>query len=386
MYKKVGKSIINTTLLLLFFMAAVSYNGKYFGKKTEELFTKKEKEETIAPPSAKQLADVDILDVDLQKESVGIWSAVDNNKKIKIINTQAFSKGVYGYAGEVPMYLILDSNNNITNILLQKNNETPRFVRAVKKKGILKQWIGINSDQFSSIKPDALTGATMTSNAINRSVIKSLAAVESSNKQEKWIDLINFKSIIAILVILSGIFISFFHVKNKKLRTLQLILNTLVLGVWCGKFISIKILLGWIENGMNLLTSGVVFLMLILAIIIPLVLNKKAYYCTWICPFGSAQELAGKLNKRKLKIGDKAMRVLKHSRKFITLGLFFSLWIGVAADIVDYEPFSAFIFKHASLAVILIACLSIVGSVFTPRPWCRFFCPTGEILKWTDKM
>jgi polyferredoxin len=148
----------------------------------------------------------------------------------------------------------------------------------------------------------------------------------------------------------------------------------------------LQTLLGWTANGMNLLTSLVVILMLTLAIVMPLFFNKKAYYCTWICPFGAAQELAGKLNRKKWQPGKKSMRVLKHLQTAITLSLFFSLWMGMATDIVNYEPFSAFLFRHASPIVLGIAGLSLLMAIITPRPWCRFACPTGQVLNWINKM
>jgi len=140
--------------------------------------------------------------------------------------------------------------------------------------------------------------------------------------------------------------------------------------------------MGWISNGTNIITGGVVLFMFLLALIMPLFFKKKSYYCHWICPLGSAQELAGKLSKRKISISQRVLKYLNYSQEFITLLLFFALWLGLATDITDYEPFSAFLFQHASWGVISIAVLSLVTAIFTPRPWCRFACPTGQLLNW----
>ena len=246
--------------------------------------------------------------------------------------------------------------------------------------------MGKDYQDMSSIKPDVLSGATMTSSSINRSILNSLQAISNGGNKTNWLSVIDTKSIVAILVILLAVFVSFRVKSNKHLRTLQLVINTAILGFWCGKFISINVLLGWTANGMNLLTSSSVFLMLVLSIVMPLFFKKKSFYCNWICPFGSAQELAGKLSKKKFHPSQKLMKVLKHTQTFITLAVFFCLWMGVASDIADYEPFSAFIFQHASLAVLCIAAISLLISIITPRPWCRFVCPTGQILNWTHKM
>lgn len=80
------------------------------------------------------------------------------------------------------------------------------------------------------------------------------------------------------------------------------------------------------------------------------------------------------------------LKILKHTRKCITVGLFAAMWLEASTSIAGYEPFSAFLFQHASTAVLIIAGLSLIISLFTPKPWCRFACPTGEMLKWTDKL
>jgi hypothetical protein len=284
------------------------------------------------------------------------------------------------------MYIYLDSDRKVKSILLQENSETPDFIESVKDNGIISQWIGKGSSDMSDFKPDALSGATITSKAINNSIKQSLSANGGTSINRGVMDVFDIKSIVALLVIVFGLLISFKLRANKKLRTIQLILNTAVLGLWCGKFISLKVMLSWTSNGVNVIAGMVLVIMLLLSVVLPIFFNKKSFYCNWICPFGSAQELAGKLNKNKVRIGNRTMSILKHSREVITLGVFLLLWLGIATDIVDYEPFSAFIFQHASFAVILIALLSLLASVFTPRPWCRFACPTGQVLKWINKM
>lgn len=386
MQNKFIESITNVVLLLLFLMAAVSYQGKLFGHKPQDLFKDSQDKVEILPPNQSQLNELGIPNASLQEKSLGIWNIGESNSIDKIINTLAFSKGIYGFAGSVPMYLHLDHNNKIKKVVLLENNETPDFMESIQENGVISQWLDKDPEELMTMKPDVVSGATITSNAINRSITASIASATNSATSNKWYAFADLKTVAALLVIIMGLIISIKANKNKQLRTVQLLLNTLVLGLWCGKFISLKILMGWVSNGTNLLTSIVVILMLVLSIVMPLFFNRKSYYCNWTCPLGSAQELAGKINKRKLHPRKRMMKILKHSRAVITLGLFFFLWLGLATDIIDYEPFSAFIFSHASPIVITIALLSLLIAIITPRPWCRFVCPTGQILNWTNKM
>ena len=120
-----------------------------------------------------------------------------------------------------------------------------------------------------------------------------------------------------------------------------------------------------------------------LAVVMPF-FGKKGHYCNWVCPYGSAQELAGKITKKKVAIPLSALKFLNRMRQIVTLLIFLILWCGVGFGIVDYEPFSAFLFDQAEWAVIVIAVIFVLLSFFVNRPWCRFVCPTGQILKWNE--
>ena len=55
--------------------------------------------------------------------------------------------------------------------------------------------------------------------------------------------------------------------------------------------------------------------------------------------------------------------------------------LGVGFEWMDYEPFTAFILSSAGVVVIVFAVVILLTSVFVPRPYCRFMCPTGTLLK-----
>lgn len=386
MQNKIVESVANMVLLMLLLMAAVSYEGKLFGYEPKDLLNTSENRTKVLPPSKSQLNDMGLTNVELREEEEGKWFLGSDTAQEVLVNTLVFSKGIYGYAGRVPMYLYIDKNRRIKEILLLANSETPEFVESIRKGGIVKQWIGKTFQEIETTEPDVVSGATLTSNAINETIRASVAAVEEVRVSKMDYDFFNVKTIAAFFVIVSGLMVSLRAKNNKNLRTAQLVLNVIVLGFWCGKFISLNILLGWVSNGMNLVTSSVVFVMLVLSVVMPLFFRKDRYYCNWVCPLGAAQELAGKLNSKKIHPNRSILSVLKHLKTTVTLALFFCMWMGFATDIVDYEPFSAFLFTHASPVVLAIAGISLFLGVITPRPWCRFACPTGQFLKWTNKM
>ena len=100
-----------------------------------------------------------------------------------------------------------------------------------------------------------------------------------------------------------------------------------------------------------------------------------------VCPFGALQELAGKCVKYKIPMSAKTQKSLNVMRQILWAVLMLCLWTGAWFDWIDYEPFSAFIVQSASWVVIVIAVVFVALSTVIMRPYCRFVCPTGTLLK-----
>lgn len=388
-YKKSLESLTTIIILVLLLAAAVAQNGKLLGVKHGDWFAKEQKLERSIAPTASQLSEAGYTNVQTIEQKQGVWSIVRNQQTLgKVIATLENNHKTFGFAGPIPMYLFLDNNDVIQHITILDNSEDVDFLNSALDAGIITQWIGQNPESLLTYKPDAVTGATMSSQAINLSVQRSMPALVSGyTEQNKRFHLVlTSKELLALVVLLFGIFVAYNTRKYPKIRPLLLIVNCVILGFWCGKFISLSTLLGYVENGTTWQANFIGIIMLVLAIIMPVFFNKKSYYCTYICPFGAAQELAGKVYKSKIKIPSKVIAILKHTRQIITAVIFIAMWLGTSTTIAGYEPFAAFIFKHASIPVIIIAIISIVLSIFTPRPWCRYACPTGQLLQWVEKM
>lgn len=379
------EKISNIALLVLLLLASVAQNGKLFGKKHDDWFAANKPEEKIEAPSGIQLIEGGFRNAFTKEVTSGVWDIIDSGQTVgKVIATLEHNRKTFGFAGPIPMYLFLDANDQIQHVTLLKNSEDAEFLESAIEKGVLSQWQGLTTDDAVALKPDAVTGATMSSKAINTSIERSLSALAGGQVNAAKVQL-NYKDALSLLVLAFGLFAAFYSKKAPKLRPALLLANCLVLGFWCGKFISFATLLGYAENGISLRANLIGVILLLLAVVMPLCFKKKAYYCTWVCPFGAAQELVGKILPNR-SIPPKVMAVLKHTRKCITIGLMAAMWLGASTTIAGYEPFAAFLFRHASVAVLSVAGLSLVIALFTPKPWCRFACPTGEMLKWMDKL
>ena len=345
------------TCILLLMVVAINKEGRVFNRPVDELFKKE------------------------QKEQADEWVTADGTR---VISTRTMGKGIFGYAGNTPVQISL-KDGRIQKIELLQNSESPDFLASVLNSGLLTAWDGLTPAEAIALTVDATTGATLSSSAIIENVNHALryatdTAPAGSASSFKWHDLRFW----AVLVLVTGAMVLPLFYKNKRYRMVQLVLNVVVLGFWSGSFISLSLLVNFFSNGLNIWLSVVPVLLLITAFIYPL-FGKKNHYCTWVCPMGSCQELLGKTNFYKLKLTQKQLKYLDYFREglwFLIMGV---MWAGIGFEVLDYELFTAFLFTSASVPIIIGAVIFALLSCVVQRPYCRFVCPTGSLLKFTQQ-
>lgn len=300
----------------------------------------------------------------------------------KVINTTEAGKAFKGYNDLVPLEIYM-TDGRIDSVKALPNKETPSFFERASV--LLHSWDGLSVQQAATKKVDAVSGATYSSKAIIDNFHAGLkeaeldADVTASEDSDFW----TIKYTLALLVAMAATVFPLF-IKNKTYRLVQQFLNVAVLGFWTGTFLDYTVLIRTFADGLPYsLASIVTLLLLVVAFIFPL-FGHHGHYCAWVCPMGSLQELAGKVPLPKLHLSHGALRALTFFRNALWCLLVLGLWSGLFASWIDYEIFSAFIVKSASLTVIIIGALFIVLSMFTARPFCRFVCPVGTILNHSE--
>ncbi|MGL5957217.1 MAG: FMN-binding protein, partial [Phocaeicola sp.] len=124
------------------------------------------------------------------------------------------AKDIFGYGGNVPLNLYL-KEEKIDRIELLKNAETPNFLDAALRKGLLTTWNGLTLNEVLEKSVDAVSGATLSSLAIIESVERAAQFGTKSElvakKRFNWSDI---RFWIALLVLLAGMILPLFY-KNK---------------------------------------------------------------------------------------------------------------------------------------------------------------------------
>ena len=315
-----------------------------------------------------------------------------------VVNTKPLAKDVQGYGGPVPLKIHI-KDGRVAAVEAEPNAESPDFFNRAKE--LLNHWQGKSVDEALAEEVDAVSGATFSSRAIIANMQRGLAYAKQHGQwgEDGSVGALGTSAspieggsagaletsappIVALIVVLLGAVVPLFY-NNRRLHLVQLAVNVVVLGLWTGTFVSYTLFLRIFAGGVSLSAIGALaapLLMLIVALIYPLA-GRSGHYCANICPFGSAQELAGKLSRRKLRITPRVLKLLSVLRNLLWGVLMALLLTGTCTAWVDYELFTAFLYSSASVWVMVLAALFLVLSVWVPRPYCRFVCPTGALIK-----
>ncbi|MFI3321478.1 MAG: FMN-binding protein [Rikenellaceae bacterium] len=351
------KYIVNIIIVAMLFGAiAIGKDGRIFGNSVNET------------PQKSQIS---------QLPEQAVQTTLSDGTMV--INSTSLGRDVISFGGTTPVEIYI-KEGIIQKVEPLDNNETPSFMNMVVRAGFLKNWNGLTVEEATEKSVDMVSGATYSSYALAQNV--KLSAVYASdadlaaNNPFKDLDL---KTIIGIIVILTGVAITFIKPKNKIFEIVQLILNIAVLGFWCGSFLSLTQFVSWMSNGLNLSLALLSVLLLLVVIVVPL-FGRKGSYCHIHCPMGSAQILLNKTPLKKIKIEPQIAKFLTNLRYYILLALLFFMWLGVGFNLMNYEIFSAFLLGSASTIVLVMAAIFLVLSLFVNRPYCRFICLTGALL------
>lgn len=299
-----------------------------------------------------------------------------------VVTTTEIGKDVIGYGGPVPVNIYI-SGGKIDSVAPLPNDETPRFFERVADAGLFNSWDGLTVEEAAAKKVDAVTGATYTSKAAIENVRLGLNAYSEAavaDADESTDGYTQFKLICSLIVALAAAILPL-RIRNKRYLNIQKYLNVFILGFWGGIFVDYSMLLNVFSNGFKFSLAGLlIVVLLIVAFIYPL-FNKAGYYCANVCPFGSMQDLAIQNGMKKIRLTPGAAKALSYLPDIVWAVLIACLWLGFFTQWVDYEIFTAFIIKSAAWSVIGVGIGFLILSFFIGRPFCRFVCPVGTLLR-----
>lgn len=130
-----------------------------------------------------------------------------------------------------------------------------------------------------------------------------------------------------------------------------------------------------------------------------LALTVGRYFCGWLCPLGTMQELARKLGrrlfgKREFAVPPALDKPLRWMKYVVLVWALVFTWKTGSLIIRPYDPWAAYAHGFAGWgemwsefavgSVILLAMLT--GGLFIDRLFCKYLCPLGAFLGLTTKL
>ena len=329
-------------------------------------------------------SDVVTLDLETINEvfpGASTWTETSENIFLVLSGNDTTGTGILvtenkGYGGKVPLLIGLKEDTIIKTQLLP-NNETTEFMEYIKEDRLLANWEGMNIKQVSGTEVDAVSGATESSNAIIRGMRQGAAQYlneEQSNLKRDFASI--SKDLLFLLVILLSLLMS--YVKSmKKYRWIYLIIVVMVFGIYTGKVLSLKLLYGWLSNGIAWETNWQSTLLLLMALSMPL-LKRPKFYCNYLCPMGAFQELINRISPSKKRNIQWKNSPFSLSEIYLAL-ILVSLVLGFQFELSYLEPFMVFLYKVAGTVLFVFAAVIAILSFFFNKPWCAV-CPTGCLI------
>lgn len=118
-------------------------------------------------------------------------------------------------------------------------------------------------------------------------------------------------------------------------------------------------------------------------------------FCGWVCPLGSAQEWIGKLGRKIFKkkynhfVPRKVDMVLRYLRYAVLVWVIYVTARSATLVFSEVDPYNAlfsFWSDEAALPSIIVLGVTLLGSLFVERPWCKYACPYGALLGLFNKI
>jgi hypothetical protein len=301
-----------------------------------------------------------------------------------VLRTSPAANHIVGYAGPTDTLVAMDGDMRVIGIRVRSSADTRVHVKdVVADEYFMKTWNGKTWDQVAGLDPkvagiEGVSGASLTSmgiaNAIRHRFHASTqaAAAPPPAVRFRWHD----AGLVAILVVACAF--TFTHLRSRTWlrRTFQVVLIG-YLGFWNGQLLAQSLMAGWGSAGVPWRIAPGLALLLAASLVVPWT-SRRALYCSQICPHGAAQEILGRLTRRKWHVPpalDRGLRRLPPALVFLALVVTI---VGLPVDLADVEPFDAYLLRGGF--TVAIAIFSLLLAIFVPMGYCKYGCPTGAVL------
>ena len=293
----------------------------------------------------------------------------------------SFGSGI-GYGGELTVGAVFTASGVVETISLLSSKETSSYFEKIVEEKLPEGLLGKNIK--TTFHVDAITGATLTSDAYNHALDQAADSVRQAvfgyRLSEQVTPWSYFKWLDAAALILFAIAVWVNRTRSEhkvKMNVALLTASTLLFGFHSASLYSASTMGGLIYSSW---ISGVAnytpFILLALSIIYIFCYNRNVY-CQSLCPFGAVQQCLA-------KVGNAKSSPVRHQffiwfpRVLLLITLCLGAYFRSPAAFV-YEPFGIAFGMIGGMYLFVLTIMIILTSLVVRRPWCQSLCPINAM-------
>lgn len=291
-----------------------------------------------------------------------------------------------GYGGPITVVVGMGPDGRIASVALHEYRDTPDLLKSTRR--LLVPLLGKRQgDPFRLGEDvDGITGATFSSRGIVEAAGAAVAVLaERGAAPGTRAPAVGFGAPETTLLLLFALAAFGRHRRSLSararslLRTLVLLASLATLGFlfdrpWVIAF-PIRLLAGdWPAWQTHLYG----YLLLAGLLLIGFDHSGRGPYCPWICPFGAAQDLVGRLGGARRRRPGHAL-LFTWVKRLLLVGAVAVALVHRAPGAASYEVFGT-LFRGAGTALqVGVLGFSLLVAVFVSRPWCHWLCPVDPL-------
>jgi len=321
------------------------------------------------------------------------WHVSDaqNHRIGAILRSSPAADEIVGYQGPTEARIGIAADGKIVGVTVGRSFDNEPYVTYVRDDEYFRSLFSrYNLEELAKLDMkqaniEGVSGATMTSLAVARGLIKAAAEHEAASRrqsEERATGARNWRTWATAGVILTGLAMGLTPLRGRAwFRVAYQVVLIVYLGLISGELLSLAMFAGWAQSGIAWQNAtGLVFLAAA-AILMPIGRGQNVY-CSHLCPHGAVQQLLPRRWKLRRPLPQSVVRLLRMIRPLLLAWALLVVLCQWPFSLVDLEPFDAWSWRAAAWPTVAVAVVGLVASLFVPMAYCRYGCPTGAVLEY----